>query len=675
MIKRILVVASCLLGATSFNNANGQGMPDLFNMPDTVCTDHEIEPYDIVADATSYNWNFCPPDLRSIPLGRNEGPNLQMNTAQGIKVINAGAYHVAFFANADGSFFRLRYENGLMSNPTMTQEIGHLHKNTRGFYMVNDGNVWHAFLIAGELYTNSTITRYTFGNGVLQAPTEIKDLGTLNNVINGCSNLVIARDNDNWHGFSVNPNNQLVRINFGNDLFNVPAAEVLGSFSNNFNNVTSLNLIYDQSNWYLFVTNKIEHAVKQFDFGNSLSNYTPTMNNFGDLQGRLKRPTSLSITKDCDTYYGWSLSEQTNSLVGLVWENGMGNAPTSITLGNMADIRLPGALSNTFQYNGSLFLFGANNHNNSMSKMEFKPCTQSNIPSKDQRLPPTFKFKEPGTYNITLTVDEGLPTVRTECQTIVVYDHPIIETTVGDTLICQGDEIEIGLNVYGTDSIKWYPNYMIDTTEGRKIKVKPQQATGYEYTVYFNRNCVVRDTLKVNVSKIFADAGPDRITTDGSSLILGGPNTTTGDDYHYYWYPEIGVEGSQWEPVITVRPPYNITYYLTVKNDYGCEAIDSVSIRVPCDDVHLPNAFIPSSDNGKVNKFGLLNQQFAKLNAFNIFDRWGKLVFSTMDLNEQWDGYIDGKPAPAGVYVWHVDANCANTFERFNKSGSVTLIR
>src|SRR5690606_20480712 len=128
---------------------------------------------------------------------------------------------------------------------------------------------------------------------------------------------------------------------------------------------------------------------------------------------------------------------------------------------------------------------------------------------------------------------------------------------------------------------------------------------GYEYTVYFNRNCVVRDTLKVNVSKIFADAGPDRITTDGSSLILGGPNTTTGNDYHYYWFPEIGVEGSQWEPVITVRPPYNITYYLTVNNDYGCEAIDSVTIRVPCDDVHLPNAFIPSSDNGKVNKFGL----------------------------------------------------------------------
>lgn len=675
MIKRLLVVASCILGASSINNAAAQGMPDLFNMPDTVCTDHEIEPYDILVGATTYNWNFCPPDLRSIPVGRNEGVNLQMNTVQALKVINAGAYHVAFYVNKDGSFYRTRYENGVMSNSSMTQEVHHLHKNTRAFHMVNDGNVWHAFIIAGEIYTNATITRYTFGNGILQAPTEIKDLGHLNNVINGCSQLVIARDNDNWHGFTVNPNNELVRINFGNDLHNVPAAENLGSFNSNFNNVTSLNLIHDQNNWYLFVTNKIEHAVKQFNFGTSLSNYTPVMSNFGDLEERLKRPTSLSITKDCDTYYGWALSEQTNSLVALVWENGMGRAPKSITLGNMAGIRLPGPMSNTFQDNGSLFLFGTNLFNNSVSKIEFKPCTQSNIPSKDQRLPPTFKFAEPGVYNITLTVDEGLPTVRTECQSIVVYDRPIIELTAPDTMICQGDEIEVNLNVYGTDSITWYPNYNIDTTIGRKIKIKPQQATDYQYTVYFNRNCVVRDTLKVNVSKIFADAGPDRKTTDGSSLILGGPNTSVGDGYHYYWYPEIGVEGSQWDPVTTVRPPYNITYYLNVKNDYGCEATDSVTVVVPCDNIHLPNAFSPSSDNHKVKTFGLLNQQFAKLNAFNIFDRWGKLVFSTTELDAQWDGMVEGKPAPVGVYVWHVDANCANTFERFNQSGSVTLIR
>jgi gliding motility-associated-like protein len=115
---------------------------------------------------------------------------------------------------------------------------------------------------------------------------------------------------------------------------------------------------------------------------------------------------------------------------------------------------------------------------------------------------------------------------------------------------------------------------------------------------------------------------------------------------------------------------------LNITNTDGCKAIDSVYVQVPCDDIHLPNAFKPGSTYGDNSAmFGLLNQEFVKINYFKIYDRWGKEVFSTVDAQGKWDGKVNGKDAPMGVYVWEVDANCAVTQQRYRKSGNVTLIR
>src|SRR5690606_1653270 len=115
-------------------------------------------------------------------------------------------------------------------------------------------------------------------------------------------------------------------------------------------------------------------------------------------------------------------------------------------------------------------------------RVEFKPCTNADIPSKDQRLPPTFKYNTPGIYNVMLTINEGLPDVRTECQSIVVYDHPEIQINVSDTLICQYDTIRLQALVYKADSIVWAPDYNIDTLKGSDVIINPIQNTTYIYT-------------------------------------------------------------------------------------------------------------------------------------------------------------------------------------------------
>lgn len=87
----------------------------------------------------------------------------------------------------------------------------------------------------------------------------------------------------------------------------------------------------------------------------------------------------------------------------------------------------------------------------------------------------------------------------------------------------------------------------------------------------------------------------------------------------------------------------------------------------------IPNAFTPNGDNmndifrakayGKVVSF-----------RFEIYDRFGTMIFKTTDSKTGWDGNVKGKTMPSGVYVWQ----CYCTFEGADmiyKKGSVTLIR
>ncbi len=66
--------------------------------------------------------------------------------------------------------------------------------------------------------------------------------------------------------------------------------------------------------------------------------------------------------------------------------------------------------------------------------------------------------------------------------------------------------------------------------------------------------------------------------------------------------------------------------------------------------IYMPNAFRP----GGINKiFKPVGNYVDQSNyTFQIFDRWGKLIFETQNFAEGWDGVYNGKSMPVGVYVY-----------------------
>ncbi|HFA48733.1 MAG TPA: hypothetical protein ENJ95_06935, partial [Bacteroidetes bacterium] len=59
--------------------------------------------------------------------------------------------------------------------------------------------------------------------------------------------------------------------------------------------------------------------------------------------------------------------------------------------------------------------------------------------------------------------------------------------------------------------------------------------------------------------------------------------------------------------------------------------------------------------------------------AFDIFDRWGNIVFSTVNPLEKWDGSFRGTPVNPGVFLYRLRFRCDDMEDLI--SGSVTVIR
>ena len=123
------------------------------------------------------------------------------------------------------------------------------------------------------------------------------------------------------------------------------------------------------------------------------------------------------------------------------------------------------------------------------------------------------------------------------------------------------------------------------------------------------------------------------------------------------------------------------TYQLTLSND--CESITqtfAVNYENNTNEspIYIPNAFSPNGD-GYNDVFKVFPSSEVSIESFDyyIFDRWGNHLYDTHNVDEGWDGRINGKMFNPGVYVYYIRAeimSCGRRVEFFKK-GDVTITR
>ncbi|MEM6765396.1 MAG: gliding motility-associated C-terminal domain-containing protein [Bacteroidota bacterium] len=216
----------------------------------------------------------------------------------------------------------------------------------------------------------------------------------------------------------------------------------------------------------------------------------------------------------------------------------------------------------------------------------------------------------------------------------------ILERVKGDTIaICEGERTQLLLPDIPTYTIQWADG---DPNPTKLVS----QAGQYDFTVSSECGTTTRSFLVEVEEAISFSLGPDTAFCQNDSISLAA-SSALSSQFPFTWSDGSTEEG------LTVSQEGS--YSLTLENSCG-SFTDTVEVQQKnCESClfFLPTAFSPNGDNLNDR---LLMQAACPLLAVevNIYNRWGKVVFSADDITEAWDGTINGKEAPAGVYVCKV---------------------
>ena len=126
--------------------------------------------------------------------------------------------------------------------------------------------------------------------------------------------------------------------------------------------------------------------------------------------------------------------------------------------------------------------------------------------------------------------------------------------------------------------------------------------------------------------------------------------------------------------------PGTYTVSLTVSGPFVSSTTITKSVVIQsgvdnnCGDVWFPSAFTPNRD-GLNDEFGPLGGRGLLQNyRLRVFNRWGRVVFSTEDPFQKWDGCIGNQSLDSGVFTWVAEYSSPGK-PLTKKTGLVTLIK
>ncbi|MEI7663035.1 MAG: SBBP repeat-containing protein, partial [Bacteroidota bacterium] len=534
-----------------------------FTAPDTVYTGGTVTITNLTQGASTYYWNFCSGNANTTPTGVNIGnPGGLLNIPTYITLVKQGNDCFSFISCQGVGVIRYFHGTSFANSPVSWTNLGTfglINFNEEGIQVKYDNGNWYGFV-----NSFNTLIRLDFGNSLWNTPTAL-DLGPFPSFVMA-HGLVITQEGTTWLGFiTCSTGQKLLRLNFGTSLSNTPVVTDFGSLGGVLIQPFSICLVQENSLWYALVMAS-GTTLARITFGTSLLN-TPTGVNLGN-PGGFNSALGLTLLRDCGSTTGYWTNYLVNGQLGkLTFPSGITGTVTGTVLGNIGALARPSLFSEIFRQNDTLFAYICNRDNGTLSRLTFPPCTSASVPSSTLFTPPPFSYSQPGTYNIHLIANEGLPTMASLCKPVVVMDLPVLELG-NDRSICPGNSTILDAGA-GFTSYQW-------STGASSRMITVQSAGTYSVTVT-RWGCTASDAVNVTMfSAPTAALGPDQTICEGQSrtfdagacagctyqwgnLTTGQPNVGTGQTY------TTGTTG---------------TYMVTVYGSNGCMGRDTVQLTV-----------------------------------------------------------------------------------------------
>jgi gliding motility-associated-like protein len=197
-----------------------------------------------------------------------------------------------------------------------------------------------------------------------------------------------------------------------------------------------------------------------------------------------------------------------------------------------------------------------------------------------------------------------------------------------------------------------------------------------------NTNFIVKDVngcmankeinvTAINKFKVFA--GNDTGIFINQTLQLFSKDLTNSNFIKFKWIPAEGLDNpSIQNPIATITK--DIDYVVEATTALGCTVSDKIHIDVYKEiGIFVPTAFTPNNDN-RNDILKAIPRGIKNLNFFNIYNRFGQIIFSTNNFSFGWDGKIKGINQNTSTYIWVAEGIDINGNIIYRK-GSFSLIR
>lgn len=261
---------------------------------------------------------------------------------------------------------------------------------------------------------------------------------------------------------------------------------------------------------------------------------------------------------------------------------------------------------------------------------------------------PAIVYNSSGNFQVKLAVSSSNGCISDTFSTTVRIS-PLPLAQFSNSAACLGNNIQfIDESRIPSGTINSYSwNFGDGTTKQTKDPTHIFRQEGVypvSLTVLSAEGCEDRFNKTLQIKSIKAFAGNDTIAIKGQPIQLRGSGGS-----QYQWTPPLYLNNPNIQTPVAILDN-DQTYTLKVTSSEGCIALDEINIKVVKEPgIYVPNAFAP---NGKNRFFRPILVGVKELYYFNIYNRWGQLVFSTNEIGKGWDGRINGVLQGAGTYVW-----------------------
>lgn len=289
------------------------------------------------------------------------------------------------------------------------------------------------------------------------------------------------------------------------------------------------------------------------------------------------------------------------------------------------------------------------------------------ISDKSLSIISNVQYADTGLYKLKQLYNSGCTTL----DSFYLRVFPGVTVFVNDSVqsICQSKTVV--LSASGGQHYQWTPSDGLSSDTIANPIAQPLVSTLYNIIISNDFGCRDSALVKVNVfQNLSISAGSDQIINTGDSIMLNA--TVTGTSVNFYWSPATFINDiHSITPV--VYPINNTVYTLTANSTVGCgSGTSSVKIKV-YKNVFIPNAFTPNGD-GTNDRFRIIAADNYKQFKLLIFNKWGKIIYSTTDIIDGWDGRFKGELQPTGSYVYYVEIRTASN-KKISKKGTIMLLR